>query len=267
MAKKFLNGIDLQSQKIINVADGVNPTDGASKQQLDAAVRGLEWKHHVRAVASTNITLTGAQTIDGVSLLAGDSVLLKGQTTASANGIYVVATGTWARRSDAATSAMVVSGMTTTVTEGTTKGTATTMTLPMAWTLSTPDTIVLDTTSLTFVAVGGSGAVYTAGNGLSLSGASVFAVVAGSGIIADGTSTRADFTILPRKYSVSVGDGSTTSLTVTHNLATLDVQVQIYEVSTGTSVEADTIRATTNTVTLTFAVAPTSSQYRCVVIG
>ena len=267
MAKKFLNGIDLASQKIINIADGVNPTDGASKQQMDAAVRGLNWKAHVRAVASTNITLSAAQTIDGVSLLAGDSVLLKAQTTASANGIYTVATGTWTRRTDAASSAMVTSGMTVTVTEGTTKGTGNTMTLPMAWTLSTPDTIVLETTALAFSAVGGSGAVYTAGNGLSLSGASVFAVVAGSGIIADATSTRADFTVLPKKYSVNVGDGTSTSITVTHSIGTLDVQIQLYEVSTGLTVEADIARASTTTATFSFAVAPTSAQYRCVVIG
>ena len=266
MAIKFLNGVDLASQKIVNLADGSNPTDAATKQQLDAAVRGLDWKPSVRATTTTNITLTGPQTIDGVSVVSGDSVLVKNQTTGSANGIYVVATGAWTRRYDAASSASVTSGLTTTVTEGTTKGTGTTISAPMAWTLSTPDTIVLDTTSLTFAAVGGSGAIYVAGSGLSLTG-STFAVVAGSGIIADGSSTRADFSVLPKKYSANVGDGTSTSIAVTHSIGTLDVNVMLWEISSGSMMQADIVRTSTTVVTLTFAVAPTTSQYRCVVMG
>jgi hypothetical protein len=54
----------------------------------------------VKVATTANITLSGAQTIDGVSAAAGDRVLVKNQTTASQNGIYVVASGSWSRAED-----------------------------------------------------------------------------------------------------------------------------------------------------------------------
>ena len=68
--------------------------------QLEAAVAGIHVKESVRAVSVTNITLSGTQTIDGVSLVAGDRVLVAGQTDAKTNGIYVVASGSWTRSTD-----------------------------------------------------------------------------------------------------------------------------------------------------------------------
>lgn len=58
-------------------------------------------KRTVRVATTANITLSGLQSIDGVSLVAGDRVLVKNQTTASANGIYIVAAGAWTRSVDA----------------------------------------------------------------------------------------------------------------------------------------------------------------------
>jgi len=58
------------------------------------------FKLPVLAATTANITLSGAQTVDGVSLVAGDRVLVKDQTAGAANGIYVVATGAWTRSLD-----------------------------------------------------------------------------------------------------------------------------------------------------------------------
>ena len=70
------------------------------------------------------------------------------------------------------------------------------------------------------------------------------------------------------KVSASVGDGSTTTFTVTHNLNTRDVLVQVLRVASPYDVViADVAAATANTVTVTFATAPTSNQYRVVVLG
>lgn len=82
-------GFNLQS-----IADTVNPQDAASFAQLNAAIQGYSWKQPMRAATTANITLSGTQTIDGVSLIASDRVLEKNQTTGSANGIYVVGSGT-----------------------------------------------------------------------------------------------------------------------------------------------------------------------------
>lgn len=57
----------------------------------------------VRTVALTNITLSGTQTVSGVALVANDRVLVTGQTTASQNGVYVVAAGAWTRATDSDT--------------------------------------------------------------------------------------------------------------------------------------------------------------------
>jgi hypothetical protein len=69
------------------------------------------------------------------------------------------------------------------------------------------------------------------------------------------------------KFSANVGDGSTLTYTVTHNFNTLDVVVEVFNVSTGAKVYPDMTRASVNTVTVTFAVAPTTNQYRVTVIG
>lgn len=71
---KAVNGIDLANQKITNLADGTNPADAVTKAQLDAVLRGLDWKNSVKVATTGNITLSGTQTIDGVATVAGDRV-------------------------------------------------------------------------------------------------------------------------------------------------------------------------------------------------
>jgi len=73
-------------------------TDLVNKQYVDYFAAGLSWKQPVNAASTANITsLSGLQTIDTVSLVAGNTVLVKNQSTASQNGIYLVASGAWTR--------------------------------------------------------------------------------------------------------------------------------------------------------------------------
>lgn len=260
MARKIgLNGLDGNAQKAVNFADGSSPTDLVTLQQVQAAIRGIDWKESVRAATTANIALNAAQTIDGVSVIAGDRVLVKNQTDATKNGIYIAATGAWSRSSDANTSAQVTPGMSVTVEEGTTNG-------DKIYQLTTNGPIVLDTTALTFSQLGG-GVAYTGGNGISIAG-TVISALAGAGIVVDGSGIRADLTVLGRKsFSQAIGNGTLTTITVTHNLGTRDVHVTLYNATSPyEEMDTDVEHTDASTVTLKFAVAPTTGQYR-VVIG
>jgi len=72
-------------------------TDAVNKVYVDNFVAGISWKEPVLVATTANITLSGAQTIDSVAVVAGDRVLVKNQSTAADNGIYVVASGAWTR--------------------------------------------------------------------------------------------------------------------------------------------------------------------------
>ena len=79
----------------------VNPTDAATKAYVDSvAALGLDPKTPARAVSTTNVTLSGLQTIDGISLNDGDRVLLVGQTNSIENGLWESHAGAWTRPSD-----------------------------------------------------------------------------------------------------------------------------------------------------------------------
>jgi hypothetical protein len=154
--------VALNNQKITGLATPTADTDAATKAYVDAARSGLDPKDSVRAATTANITLSGTQTIDGVSVVAGNRVLVKNQSTASANGIYVVAAGAWSRATDADTSAEVTAGMFCFVAEGTTNA-------DTGWVLTTNDTITLGTTALDFVQFSGAGQI-TAGAGMTKTG-------------------------------------------------------------------------------------------------
>lgn len=264
MALKIDNGLDLTNQRIVNLGDPSSAQDAATKNYTDNVARGLDWKNNVRCGSTGNVALTtglvNGQVIDGVTLVTGDRVLLKDQTTGLQNGIYIaVASGTGVRAVDADASSEVTAGMAVTIAEGTVNA-------DKSYVLTTNDPIVLDTTTLVFGLLGG-GTTYSAGNGLSLS-SNTFNVVAGSGIIADGTSTRIDPSVVPKKFATNVGDGSSTAITITHNLGTRDVIIQLFLGATPWNQElTDITLPSTNTATLTFATAPASNAYRAVVMG
>ena len=155
------SSVSLNSQKITSLAEPTNDQDAATKSYVDAARSGLDVKQSVRVATTESITLSGTQTIDGVSVIAGDRVLVKNQGAAT-NGIYTVAAGSWSRSTDADSSAEVTAGMFTFVSEGTANADS-------GWVLTTNDTITLGTTVLSFAQFSGAGQI-TAGSGLTKSG-------------------------------------------------------------------------------------------------
>lgn len=160
-------GITLALRDVNGQAKFGTPTDdahAATKGYVDAARSGLDVKQSVRVATTEPINiasdLEAGDVIDGVTLVAGDRVLVKNQSTASENGIYVaVASGAASRSTDADSSAEVTAGMFTFVAEGSTNADS-------GWVLTTNDTISLGTTPLVFAQFSGAGQI-TAGEGLS----------------------------------------------------------------------------------------------------
>lgn len=141
--------------------DPTSALQAATKQYVDNVAEGLDVKASCVAATTANITLSGPQTIDGVSVIAGDRVLVKNQTAAAENGIYVAAGSTWSRSSDCDTWDSL-RGAFTFVEKGTTYAdTGWVCTIDAGGTLG-----VTDVTWSQFAGVG----TYTAGTGLTLTG-------------------------------------------------------------------------------------------------
>jgi hypothetical protein len=136
-------------------------TDIANKQYVDYYAAGLSWKAPVTAASTANIpTLSGLLTVDTVTLAAGETVLVKDQTNAANNGIYVVASGAWTRSPGADVWEEFI-GAIVFVVEGSQSGTA--------WFCTAQPGGTLGTTAINWsnFSVASS---YTAGTGLTLTG-------------------------------------------------------------------------------------------------
>jgi hypothetical protein len=172
-----LANVNLNSNKIINLATPTADTDAANKAYVDGIAQGLDVKASVHVATTTAGTLAtsfaNGQTIDGVVLVTGDRILIKNQSTASENGIYTVnATGAPTRSTDM-NSAAEFAGAFTFVEEGTTLA-------DTGWVCTTNNPVVVGTTPINWSQFSSAGA-YAAGDGLTLVG-NVFNVGAGTGI-------------------------------------------------------------------------------------
>jgi hypothetical protein len=247
-------------------AAGTNTTQIATTAFVTTATQsaaaGIASKPPVQVAAIANQALSGLVTIDGYTTLAGDRVLCTGQTTASANGVYIAASGSWARSTvDGPAPGEMEPGALWLVLNGTTYG-------GTQWRCSNSTPITIGTTSISIVQFSAAG-IYSAGNGITQTGNS-FAVnpVAGGGILVSASGVSVDPTVVPHKYSVTIGDGSTLAYVVTHNLGTQDIHMQVRQAATPYAVvECDMAATSTTTATFTFAVAPASGAYRAVMIG
>lgn len=264
MSTQLTTGADLNDKPLSRLATPTNPTDGANKAYVDSMAQGLAWKQPVRAASTAAVTLasiiTGAQ-LDGVTLQAGDRVLLKDQTTPASNGIYTVSGSAPVRATDADTSAKLNSA-TVVVMSGSVNGERTYT--------QTTDNPTPGTTALVWVQAGG-GTAYSAGNGLALNGTTLSAVAKPSGgltVGSDGIAVDPAYTGLAKRYSIVLPAGAT-STDVTHGLGTQDITVSVYDITGALPVLVftDVTIKSANVVTIGTGAAVTSNQYRVVIVG
>ena len=168
----FTAAVAMSTQKITGLADPTSAQDAVTKTYADAIAAGLtEFKSSVGCATTANITLSGEQTLDGITTSAS-RVLVKNQTSAIENGIYVSAAGAWARAADMNATAEVSVGTYVLVDAGT-------LNQRTSWVVSVAPA-VLDTNNMTWVQYSGINDT-VAGDGLTQSGG-VLAVGAGTGM-------------------------------------------------------------------------------------
>jgi hypothetical protein len=197
-----------------------NANDVASKSYVDATINGLDVKGSVRAATTAAGTLASdfenGDTLDGVTLATGDRILIKNQTDASENGIYVVeASGAPTRAADFDADSEVTAGAFFFVEEGSTNGDA-------GFLVTSDNDITVGTDDIVFTQFSGSGQI-TAGDGMTKSG-NTLNVVGGDGIVANADDIAVDIAtdsalaIVGGKLDVTI-DLSDTTNDVTGTLA------------------------------------------------
>lgn len=263
MATQQLADLDFNSvARILNLPDAVSAQQPVTLAQMNANLEGLGWKDNVRVAASTNITVASpGANIDGIAMAASDRVLLRGQTTQSQNGIYIWngAATPMTRASDASTFAELESAVVT-VDEGTDAG---------ATFRQTQVNGVIDTNNVVFTTFGTSAPAASE----TTAGIAELATQAETDTGTDDARIVTPLKLATHanrklKFSQLIGDGSATSIAVTHNLNTRDVTVEVYRNSGNfDTVNCDVQRTSVNVVAVVFAAAPTSNQFRVVVLG
>lgn len=269
MARQVLSNLDFNSQaRILNLLDGASAQEPATVAQLNAAIEGLAWKDDVVCATSGNINLAApGATVDGQTLVSGSralgAFLARGQTTASENGIYIYnGAATPATRALDMNSSAEFNQAIVPVQAGTDAGTQ--------WRCTTVNPTV-GSTSIAFAAFG------TSAPSASTSTAGIVQLATNAEVNAGAVTNKAvvpsalaQYTGFTRKFATTVGDGSATQYTITHNLNTVDVEVCVFRNnSTGDEVGCDVEHPSgaPNTVILRFASAPTTNQFRVVVVG
>tara|TARA_Y100001937_G_scaffold120324_1_gene177378 strand:+ start:167 stop:1645 length:1479 start_codon:yes stop_codon:yes gene_type:complete len=199
------SSVSLNSQTITNVADPVNAQDAATKGFVEATSQGLDVKDSCVAATTGNITISTAlnngDTLDGVTLSTNDRVLVKDQSTATQNGIYIVGSSP-ARANDLASGADAA-GMFTFVEQGTVNadnGFVCT---------SNKGSAVVGTNNLTFAQFSGAGQI-TPGNGLDKSGNTLSVdLKANGGLVIESSEIAVKLDASSITGTLAIGDGGT----------------------------------------------------------
>lgn len=225
--------LDAGAAKLSNLGAPTVATDAATKGYVDTIASGLSWTAPVVVVATANVTLSGSQSIDGVTPGDGARVLITGQnstTPNTANGIYIVNTsGAWTRSTDT-----LQDGTAMFVQQGTTYA-------DTQWVLTTSNPIIPDTTPIIFEQFGASSS-YNAGNGLALVG-NTFSV---------DLATNSGLEFATGKLQIDVADTNELSLDANGlNVEGVPSQFKINGSAVSTNVTATNLNALTDSSSFT----------------
>tara|TARA_R100000231_G_scaffold38005_1_gene33319 strand:- start:3550 stop:4947 length:1398 start_codon:yes stop_codon:yes gene_type:complete len=227
-----IGSLNLNSQKITSLATPTSDNDAANKGYVDSVAEGLDVKDSCTVASTANVTIATAlnngDVFDSVALSTGDRVLLKDQTNATENGIYIV--GASPARADDLAAGADAAGAFTFIEQGTSadKGFVCT---------SNKGSAVVGTNNLAFSTFSSSGDV-SAGNGLSKSGNTLSAsLVTNGGLIFSGTSIKVDLDAASIGGKLAVNRGGTNATSASGARTSLGLVI-------GTDVEAHSDKLT-----------------------
>jgi hypothetical protein len=260
-----IGAVSLNNQKITSLGAPTDGSDATTKTYVDTAVsnaiQGLDIKASVFRISIAEIpnvtyssagngTLTSTESSVTSSFDGGVNlnirVLIKDQSVKSQNGLYTVTS---------ITSGNIIFTRTDDMKHGTTLN-------PNSFVFVEDGTIYADT-GWVLTSNGGQIGV-TNSEWVQFSAAGV--IEAGSGLTKTGQTLSIDTTVVARKKTDFVPSGSTTA-SITHNFNTKDIVVSVIEVSTGELVLVDAVANGVNTCQIIFDTAPTSEQYRYIIVG
>jgi hypothetical protein len=216
----------------------VSGNDVVNKTYLDYFAAGLSWKQPVLCATTTNITLSGLQACDGVTPAAGDRVLVKSQTTASQNGIYLASATAWSRAPDADTWNELISAITFIETGSTLTGTA--------WYCTAQPGGTLGTTAVNWSNFSVA-ASYSAGTGLTLA-ANVFSITntgVSAGAYGSASKTLTATVNAQGQLTVLAASDIAIANTQVSGLGTMSTQAASAVAITGGTINGTTIGGTT----------------------
>ena len=218
IATQDANNVSISGGSVTGLGDPSSTSDAATKNYVDQAVAGLRTRTIAEAATTGNISLTtdlqNGDTIDGVTLVTGDRVLVKDQTTATQNGLYiVVASGAASRDPEHDTIAELSGGMVV-VNQGTSNDNK-------IFLCTTDSDGVIGSTNITYTQVTPANVGTVTSVGVADSGSSEFTVT-GSPITSSGTISLAVNSIANTKIT-GLGTASTQDVgTSANNVVQLD---------------------------------------------
>lgn len=258
-----LSNLDFNNiARIVGLPDGIGNQEPATIAQLRSAQEAVKWKDSARVATAANIPLTApGANIDGIVMAANDRVLVRAQTAATENGVYI-----WAGaavpmvRSADTNTALELEQAIVSVEEGTLAN-ATYRQTTVNFALGTGNVVWVS-----FLAGAPPASEATAGITEIATQAETDAGIDDLRIVTPQKLAQSPFRA--KRFAADVGDGTATQYTLSHNLATYDVIAQVKRTSGARDVVGvDIDFPTINQVRVTFASAPALNAFRLVVLA